>query len=130
MSQQCIMSRHRWSGASCLQCSNHTFPFWPLCVSSHATQGSKSCMRVWLYVVQAFAIIGAFVGGWLARQRRLELENTNRKLRHINTELRRRQTEVQNPHNAVAYQLYSCSPCVAKLACSKQVHIMLVSLSS
>jgi len=44
--------------------------------------------------VQAFAIVGAFVGGWLARQRRLELENTNRKLRHINTELRRRQTEV------------------------------------
>ncbi len=44
--------------------------------------------------LQAFAIVGAFVGGWLARQRRLELENTNRKLRHINTELRRRQTEV------------------------------------
>lgn len=46
-----------------------------------------------LILLQAFAIIGAFVGGWLARQRRLELENTNRKLRHINTELRRRQTE-------------------------------------
>ena len=44
--------------------------------------------------LQAFAIVGAFVGGWLARQRRLELENTNQKLRHINTELRRRQTEV------------------------------------
>ncbi|DBB04785.1 TPA: hypothetical protein ACH3X3_010081 [Trebouxia sp. C0006] len=46
-----------------------------------------------LILLQAFAIVGAFVGGWLARQRRLELENTNRKLRHINTELRRRQTE-------------------------------------
>lgn len=43
---------------------------------------------------QAFAVVGAFVGGWLARQRRLELESTNRKLRHINTELRRRQHEV------------------------------------
>ena len=44
--------------------------------------------------MQAFAIIGAFVGGWLARQRRLELESTNRKLRHINTQLRQRQHEV------------------------------------
>ncbi len=51
---------------------------------------AQSC----LVAFQAFAIVGAFVGGWLARQRRLELENTNRKLRHINTELRRRQTEV------------------------------------
>ncbi|DBA79569.1 hypothetical protein WJX77_004158 [Trebouxia sp. C0004] len=46
-----------------------------------------------LILLQAFAIVGAFVGGWLARHRRLELESTNRKLRHINTELRRRQTE-------------------------------------
>ncbi|DBA72208.1 TPA: hypothetical protein ACH3X2_010604 [Trebouxia sp. C0005] len=46
-----------------------------------------------LILLQALAIVGAFVGGWLARQRRLELENTNRKLRHINTALRRRQTE-------------------------------------
>lgn len=46
-----------------------------------------------LILLQAFAVVGAFVGGWLARQRRLELESTNRKLRHINTELRRRQHE-------------------------------------
>ena len=61
---------------------------------------AQSC----LVPFQAFAIVGAFVGGWLARQRRLELEGTNRKLRHINTELRRRQAEVvpSSPHASSA----------------------------
>lgn len=43
---------------------------------------------------QALAVVGAFVGGWLARQRRLEVEKTNHKLRRINNELRKRQQDV------------------------------------
>ena len=47
------------------------------------------------------------MGGWLARQRRLEVEKTNRKLRRINNELRKRQYDVSveqrqlitSPHN-------------------------------
>lgn len=45
--------------------------------------------------------MGAFVGGWLARQRRLEVEKTNHKLRRINNELRRRQQDV-------SYVILSC----------------------
>ena len=66
--------------------------------------------------LQALAIIGAFVGGWLARQRRLELESTNRKLRHINTELRRRQHEVGTLLTAVSTDP-SCETIAAIVYC-------------
>ncbi len=39
-------------------------------------------------------MVGAFVGGWLARQRRLEVERMNRKLRRINRQLRERKEQV------------------------------------
>lgn len=67
--------------------------------------------------IQALASIGAFVGGWLARQRRLELETTNRKLRHINTELRRRRHEV----GTFATQVYVSYNHNTQLACLKYV---------
>ena len=49
-----------------------------------------------LTLLEAAALIGAIVTGILARQRRQELEATNKKLRTINQELRRRQ-EASSP---------------------------------
>lgn len=46
-----------------------------------------------LIAAQGAALIGAIVGGTLARRRRRQLETTNEKLRRINAELRRRQEE-------------------------------------
>jgi len=46
-----------------------------------------------LIAAQGAALIGAIVGGVLARRRRRQLETTNEKLRRINAELRRRQEE-------------------------------------
>lgn len=50
-------------------------------------------MLLALLLMQAFAVVGAFVGGWLARQRRLEVERMNRKLRRINRQLRERKEQ-------------------------------------
>lgn len=44
-------------------------------------------------IIQAAALVGAIVGGILARKRRKQLEETNLKLRKINQELRRKNEE-------------------------------------
>ena len=42
--------------------------------------------------MQAFALVGCFVTGTLARRRRLEVEGLNHRLRQINAELMKRGT--------------------------------------
>ena len=59
--------------------------------------------------LQAFAVVGAFVGGWLARQRRLEVERMNRKLRRINRQLRERKEQVRSRGCAATVALAGCS---------------------
>ena len=99
-------------GAACVHASLN-------CSHSHRVFSAAFSMCRCLYIagwsarqgtacVQAFAVVGAFVGGWLARQRRLEVERMNRKLRRINRQLRERKEQVRSHDRAASGALTGC----------------------
>ena len=109
-----------------------------LCAAQPPGAVAASIMCRCLYIVgclarqaaaclQAFAVVGAFVGGWLARQRRLEVERMNRKLRRINRQLRKRKEQVRALGRAAIGALAGCgaSPVGCSGITSKSGHVQL-----